>query len=60
MVSKVSVKPGDTVEENQVVAIIEAMKMETSVVARMAGTVDQVFITDGSNVKAGELLLTIK
>ena len=60
MVSKVNVKPGDAVEENQVVAIIEAMKMETSVVARMAGTVDQVFISDGSNVKAGELLITIK
>ena len=35
MVSKVSVKPGDVVEENQVLAVIEAMKMETSVVARM-------------------------
>ena len=60
MVSKVAVKPGDTVEENQVVAVIEAMKMETSVVARMAGVVDQVFITDGTSVKAGELLMTIK
>ena len=60
MVSKVTVKPGDTVEENQVLAVIEAMKMETSVVARMAGTVDQVFISDGSSVKAGELLMTIK
>ena len=60
MVSKVSVKPGDVVEENQVLAVIEAMKMETSVVARMAGIVDQVFIQDGSNVKAGELLMTIK
>ena len=60
MVSKVTVKPGDTVEENQVVAVIEAMKMETSVVARMSGVVDSVFIQDGANVKAGELLMTIK
>ena len=60
MVSKVSVKPGDTVEENQVVAVIEAMKMETSVVARKAGTVDQVLIQEGSSVKAGELLITVK
>ena len=60
MVSKVSVKPGDAVEENQVVAVIEAMKMETSVVARKAGTVDQVLIQEGSSVKAGELLMTIK
>ena len=60
MVSKVNVKVGDTVEENQVLAVIEAMKMETSVVARMAGTVDQVLIKEGSSVKAGELLITIK
>ncbi len=60
LVSKVNVKPGDKVEENQVLAVIEAMKMETSVVARMGGTVDHVFIKEGSNVKAGELLITIK
>ena len=60
MVAKVAVKPGDMVEENQVLAVIEAMKMETSVVARMAGVVDQVLISDGTSVKAGELLMTIK
>lgn len=60
MVTKVNVKPGDKVEENQVLAVIEAMKMETSVVARMNGVVDQVLVKEGSNVKAGELLFTIK
>ena len=60
MVSKVSVKPGDVVEENQVLAVIEAMKMETSVVARMSGTVDQILVTEGTSVKAGELLITIQ
>ena len=59
MVSKISVKPGDQVEENQVVAVIEAMKMETSVVSRIAGTVDQVLTAAGASVKSGELLLTI-
>lgn len=60
MVTKVNVKPGDQVVENQVLAVIEAMKMETSVVARMAGTVDEVLVKEGGNVKAGELLITIK
>jgi len=60
MISKVNVKPGDRVEENQVLAIVEAMKMETSVVARIAGVVDEVLIKEGSSVKAGELLITIK
>lgn len=60
MVSKVNVKPGDKVKVNQVLAIIEAMKMETSVVSRMDGTIDDVFIKLGQPVKAGELLATIK
>lgn len=60
MVSKVNVKPGDTVKENQVLAVIEAMKMETSVVSRMNGIVDEVFIESGHTVKAGELLMTVK
>ncbi len=60
MVSKVNVKPGDTVSENQVLAIIEAMKMETSVTAGMSGIVEEVFVKDGTSVKAGELLMTIK
>ena len=32
----------------------------TSVVARMAGIVDEVFIKEGTSGKAGELLMTIK
>jgi pyruvate carboxylase len=60
LVSKVKVKQGDVVVENQVIAVIEAMKMETSVVARMSGTVDQVLIKEGQDVKAGELLVTFK
>lgn len=58
--SKVNVKPGDQVKVNDVLAVIEAMKMETSVVARMDGTIDEVFVKGGQTVKAGELLLTIK
>ena len=58
--SKVNVKPGDQVKVNDVLAVIEAMKMETSVVARMDGTIYEVFVKGGQSVKAGELLLTIK
>ncbi|MEG1404706.1 MAG: biotin/lipoyl-containing protein, partial [Oscillospiraceae bacterium] len=59
-VTKVEVKPGDKVVENQVIAVVEAMKMETSVVARMDGTVDSVLVKQGQTVVAGELLVTIK
>lgn len=60
MISKLNVKPGDPVEENQVVAVIEAMKMEINIVARIRGAVDQVLIKEGSSVKAGELIMTLK
>lgn len=57
--SKLSVKPGDQVRENQVVATVEAMKMETAIVARMAGVIDKVLVAEGDDVKGGELLMTI-
>ena len=60
MVSKVNVKPGDTVEENQVLAIIEAMKMETSITAPKAGKVTEVRVDPGQSVKAKELLFVIE
>ena len=59
-VSKIHVKVGDTVEVNQPLATIEAMKMETAITARMAGTVESILVTEGSTVKGGQLLITIK
>ena len=59
MVSKVAVKAGQEVKANQVVAIIEAMKMETSVVSLMDGKIGELFIEPGRTVKAGELLMTV-
>jgi len=59
-VSKINVRVGDTIEENQALAVVEAMKMETSVVARMAGVVEEILISEGDTVKAGQLLMKIK
>lgn len=60
MVSKVMAFPGEEVKVNQVIAVIEAMKMETSVVAKTDGIIDKVYIEENQSVKAGELLFTIK
>jgi pyruvate carboxylase len=59
-VSKVNVKKGDKVEKNQPLFVIEAMKMETSVVAAIDGVVDEVYVKVGQAVKAGELLAELK
>ncbi len=55
-VSKLLVKVGDAVKENQALAVIEAMKMETSIVSRMDGVVDEMFVSEGYTVAAGEMI----
>jgi len=57
MISKVMVKSGDSVKKNDVVAIIEAMKMETTILSKAAGVVTEVFVKEGQSVKAGELMM---
>lgn len=59
-VSKIQVQKGDKVKENDVLIIIEAMKMETSVVARMQGEVDDIKVAVGDTVVAGQLMMTLK
>ena len=59
MVSKLHVQPGDTVEENQVLMTIEAMKMETAVTARTAGKGREIRVKEGQAVKAKELLMLL-
>lgn len=54
-----SVKVGDSVEVNQQVATIEAMKMKTAVIAHAAGKVTKLFAEPGSSVDTGQALLTI-
>ncbi|WP_127554855.1 sodium-extruding oxaloacetate decarboxylase subunit alpha [Saccharospirillum alexandrii] len=56
---KILVQPGDTVEEGQVVMILEAMKMETEVSAPQAGTVGAVQVKEGDSVSVGDTLLTL-
>lgn len=59
-VFKVLVEKGQHVGENQGLVIIEAMKMETKIVARTAGLVDEILVKPGQQVKAGELLLKLR
>ena len=48
----VTVKVGDKVEENDQVAVLEAMKMEMPVVAPITGTVKEIHVTAGQEVEA--------
>ncbi|MDR0299137.1 MAG: acetyl-CoA carboxylase biotin carboxyl carrier protein subunit [Streptococcaceae bacterium] len=56
---KVLVNVGDTVEENQPVMILEAMKMENQIVADKTGSVSGIHVTVGNQVNPGDALITI-
>ncbi|MDF1589654.1 MAG: sodium-extruding oxaloacetate decarboxylase subunit alpha [Gammaproteobacteria bacterium] len=56
---KVEVAIGQSIEEGDVLVILEAMKMETQVVAERAGTVNFVAVKPGDAVKVGDQLVSI-
>jgi acetyl-CoA/propionyl-CoA carboxylase, biotin carboxylase, biotin carboxyl carrier protein len=57
---KVLVKQGETVEEGQLLCIIEAMKMENEITAHKTGTIAELPISEGSSIQAGAPIATIK
>ncbi|MEG0076008.1 MAG: biotin/lipoyl-containing protein, partial [Eubacterium sp.] len=59
-VLKVLVNEGESVVENQPLIIIEAMKMETEIVAHGSGKVKEIYVSQGQNVQSGELILTME
>lgn len=59
-VAKVLVKPGEKVVANQTIAIIEAMKMETSITTQIDGLVKTVLVKEGQLVENGELIIRLE
>lgn len=55
----VNVASGDEVKKGQVVAILEAMKLENEIVANADGVVKEVLVTKGQTVDNQEVLLII-
>ena len=55
---KVLVKEGDTVTENMPLMTVEAMKMETTVVSKVNGKVDKIYVAPGDSVAQNDLLIS--
>ena len=55
----IRVKVGDAVKYGQPVVIMEAMKMETEIVAPADGTVASVNVNSGDTVETGAVLVTL-
>jgi acetyl-CoA carboxylase biotin carboxyl carrier protein len=56
---KVETHAGDQVEEDDVLMVLESMKMEIPVTAPMAGTVREVKVKEQDVVKEGQVLAVI-
>ena len=57
---KILVKEGDEVTANMPLMTVEAMKMETTVVSKVDGKVDQLYVTEGESVRAEDLLISFE
>ncbi|MBQ9156050.1 MAG: pyruvate carboxylase [Eubacterium sp.] len=57
-VDKIFVSEGDYVTKNTPLMTIEAMKMETTVVATVNGTVDKIYVASGESVHQDDLLIS--
>ena len=57
---KVEKKVGDRVEEDEVVVVMEAMKMEIPVVAPVSGVLKEIKVSSGQAVDAEQVLAEIE
>lgn len=57
VIMSLNVKVGDTVKENDLLLVLEAMKMENSIVAEKSGVISAVNVTVGQQVLQGEAMI---
>jgi len=60
VVIRYKVKKGDKVSKGDVVAVIEAMKMEQNILANKDGIIREIYIKEGTTVGPGDLLMSIE
>ncbi len=58
-IKEIKVAKGESVEANQLLVIMEAMKMDIEVFAHTAGTVQEVYLGPGSSVKENQAILKL-
>jgi len=59
LIVKLPVKAGDDVKLGDVVAVLEAMKMQNDIVSTVAGKVREVYVNEGEVVTPSQPLLTV-
>lgn len=56
----VDVKVGDTVNEDDMLCVLESMKMENPILAPAKGKVVEIGVTAGQSVNAGQMVAVIE
>ncbi len=59
LIAKLFVSPGDIIEKDQKLFILEAMKMENEFTSPVAGTLSSIFVKTGDTVNKGTLIMEI-
>jgi len=59
LILRIEAKAGQAVKKNQLVMVMEAMKMENEIYAPCDGTISSIAVSQGQQVAAGDALLTI-
>lgn len=60
VVASLAVSVGDSVQKGEIIAVLEAMKMEFPVKANCAGFIDNIFVAQGDAVSEQQALISIR
>jgi biotin carboxyl carrier protein len=60
VILSLNVKVGDTIKENDLLLVLEAMKMENSIVSEKSGVVTAVNVQVGQQVLQGEVMIELE
>ena len=60
VVQKIFVQEGDNVKVKDALAVMEAMKMEQTILSPIEGTISEIKIEVGDHVKVGAVLMVVE
>ncbi len=60
IILSLNVKVGDTIKENDLLLVLEAMKMENSIVSEKSGVVTAINVKVGQQVLQGEVMIELE
>lgn len=59
LILEIRVKVGEAVSAGQIVSVLEAMKMENSLITHISGTVTEIRVEKGAQVSTGDVILFV-